>query len=199
MSDAVSENLSAFVDGELHPEEQWGVLNRMQADNELRERYERYQLISDALRNNLPAATLHGLAGRVSLALEDEPVILAPRVQKRRMQPLIKQAAGMAVAATIATVAILSLHTSVPEDTLNGGQVAQTRTTANEVAAVGPMSLGVAAPVRLVSDTSDVQARLNRYLVNHNEYSVASGMQGMMPYMRIVSYPSSDRAVNENR
>jgi hypothetical protein len=40
-----------------------------------------------------------------------------------------------------------------------------------------------------------VQSKLSSYLVNHNEYSVTAKMQGMLPYMRIVSVTPSERIV----
>lgn len=197
MSDTVSEKLSAFLDGELNGDEHRGVLNSMHADGDILTRFERYQLISDALRNNLPDVTLHGLVGRVSQALEHEPVVLAPRRRGWWAQPLAKQAVGMAVAATIATVAILSLHTSSPSNSVNGNLVATTRPAA--IASVGLASAGATNKAKLVNETRDVQTRLSRFLVNRNEYSMASGVQGMMPYMRIVSYPLPSRMVNERR
>jgi hypothetical protein len=33
-----------------------------------------------------------------------------------------------------------------------------------------------------------VDRKLDMYLVNHNEYAVNRGMQGMLPYMRIVGH-----------
>ncbi len=197
MSDTVSEKLSAFLDGELNGDEHWGVLSSMHADGDILTRFERYQLISDALRNNLPNVMLQGLAGRVSQALEHEPVVLAPRRRGWRTQPLAKQAIGMAVAATIATVAILSLHASSPSTSVNENLVVTTRPAA--MLSIGPVAAGVANKTKLVNETRDVRTRLSRFLVNHNEYSMASGVQGMMPYMRIVSYPLPSRMVNENR
>ena len=35
----------------------------------------------------------------------------------------------------------------------------------------------------------DAEARLNAYLVNHNEYA-GNGMRGVLPYVRIVGYQS---------
>ena len=32
------------------------------------------------------------------------------------------------------------------------------------------------------------KGRLDVYLVNHNEYAVSRGMQGMLPYVRIVGH-----------
>ena len=116
---------------------------------------------------------------RVSQALEDEPAILAP-VHKRkralRIPFIMKQVGGLAIAATVSAVAVLTVqHT---QD--------QTTTTPTEIAAANPP-----AQVRYVSDTSGldtaVQSKLDGYLVNHNEYSVSANMQGVLPYMRIVS------------
>ena len=33
-----------------------------------------------------------------------------------------------------------------------------------------------------------VEQRMNRYLVNHNEYAASRSMPGVMPYVRIVGY-----------
>jgi sigma-E factor negative regulatory protein RseA len=35
-----------------------------------------------------------------------------------------------------------------------------------------------------------VGSRLNGYLVQHNEYAASSGVQGVLPYVRIVGYDS---------
>ena len=32
------------------------------------------------------------------------------------------------------------------------------------------------------------ESRLNRYLVNYNEYRTNAGVQGMLPYVRIVAH-----------
>ena len=40
------------------------------------------------------------------------------------------------------------------------------------------------------TEVQEDNGKLAPYLVNHNEYSVSSGMHGMLPYVRIVGYES---------
>lgn len=191
MSD-FNERLSCFLDGELSSQEEQRVLERLRHDGALQVRWERYQLISDALRNNLPDVAMRDLAGRVSAALESEPVVLAPRRLRVRVGKLAKQVAGVGIAATIATVAVLMVQSDSP--VANQGQGAMVAT----VNAPAENAARQATPVN-VRESSEVQSKLSPYIVNHNEYSVSAGMQGMMPYMRIVSYPAHEPAANETR
>ena len=51
-------------------------------------------------------------------------------------------------------------------------------------------SAGSEAVRRPRSDAApDAEARLNVYLVNHNEYA-GNGVRGVLPYVRIVGYQS---------
>jgi hypothetical protein len=43
-------------------------------------------------------------------------------------------------------------------------------------------------PLQNYRTTANAQTRLNRYLVNHNEYRSNAGVQGMLPYVRIVAH-----------
>jgi len=186
-----NEKLSCFLDGELSGHEEQRMLERLRHDQALQVRWERYQLISDALRNNLPSVAMRDLAGRVSEALKSEPVVLAPRRLRLRVGKLAKQVAGMGVAATIATAAVLMVQSgSEVADQGQGAMVASVNAPAKRSADIKPVD---------VRESSEVQSKLSPYIVNHNEYSVSAGMQGMMPYMRIVSYPAHEPAANETR
>lgn len=186
MEDHTSEQLSALVDDELHGPALRQVLERLRRDGELQGRWGRYHLISDTLHANLSASDATGLHLRVSQALEAEPTLLAPR-RKARLPLLAKQAAGVAIAASVAAVAILAIRQ--PEVQPAGGafapaSVAQMARPANDMVQLA--STGTAGPAVTVIGQS-TRGRLNPYLVNHNEYSVSSGMQGVLPYVRIVS------------
>lgn len=186
----MNERLSCFLDGELSSHGEQQVLDRLRHDSELQGQWERYQLISDCLRNNLPVVAMRDLAGRVSDALKSEPVILAPRHRSVQFGKLAKRVAGVGVAATIATVAVLMVQSGPNNEVSQGnGQIAAT---VNDQASQPANVRRVA-----VRESSEVQAKLNPYLVNHNEYSVSTGVQGMMPYMRIVSYPAHEPAADE--
>jgi len=172
--DTLNEQLSALVDDELGEPEQDLLLRRLVGDAGLRDRLVRYQLISDALRSDLPHRVDIGFHRRVHAALAQEAAIhAAPAL---RIKTLFKPLAGLAVAASVAVVAVLSLQSVRRPDT------------AVPVIASVP---GVNDYIRADNTPAPVvqhnNARgLDVYLVNHNEYAVNRGMQGMLPYVRIV-------------
>lgn len=179
MANDGKEWVSALADDEVRGSELERVLESLRHDPEQLASWGRYHLISDALHANLSGANSHTLRNRVWQALEAEPAILAPRRQTR-LPPLAKQAVGFAIAASVAVVAILAVQrVDTPQGEATPAiQMAQ----GNTRPALAQLASSTAAPV-VVESTRN---RLNPYLVNHNEYSVTSGMQGVLPYVRIV-------------
>lgn len=184
MEDHTSEQLSALVDDELHGPALRQALERLRSDGDMQGRWGRYHLISDALHANLSAADSSSLHLRVRQALESEPTLLAPR-RKARLPLLAKQVAGVAIAASVAAVAILAIRQPDMQpggDAFAPATVAQMARPAHDMvqlASTGSPAIAVVG--------QSARGRLNPYLVNHNEYSVSSGMQGVLPYVRIVS------------
>jgi sigma-E factor negative regulatory protein RseA len=98
----------------------------------------------------------------------------------------------LAVAASVALVAVLSVN-SLRKDTPEPAA-------APALASAGP----AASPEAVVARVSDspgeqwdrldprIDKRLSGYLVNHNEYAASRGVQGVMPYVRIVGYDTSE-------
>jgi sigma-E factor negative regulatory protein RseA len=184
MENHSSEQISALVDDELHAPALRQALEQLRRDVDLQGRWSRYHLISDTLHANFASARAASLHLRVHEALEQEPTLLAPR-RKPRLPALAKQVAGVAIAASVAAVAILTVQQA---DLQPGGaepapvQMAQASRPAPLVQLTSTGRQAV-----LTAASADARGRLNAYLVNHNEYSVSSGMQGVLPYVRIVS------------
>jgi sigma-E factor negative regulatory protein RseA len=190
MSNDDRERISALVDGELDRRDKQALLEQLARDPDARARWGRYHLIGDALRNDLPVAVDHGLATRVSAALEREPTVLAP---SRRWLPSgrpLKRTAGLAVAASLLGVAVLI---GLPQNPEQGGVE---QVVASSTAVGGAL---VTEVPRWDRGQPMVESRLNSYVVNHNEYSASTGMQGMLPYMRIVGADARERATYEGR
>ena len=186
MSDKLDERLSALMDGEIDE----NVLSRLQQDEELKSRWMRYHIIRDVLSGHSAEIPSTNFAARVTQALQDEPTVLAPVKRGSRTQHLMKQAAGFAIAATVATVAIVSIQT--------------TSVTDNQINPAALASAPVSNDIRQVTskhkqrlDTA-VESKLSSFIVNHNEYSLTAKMQGMLPYTRIVSVTPSERVVIRN-
>ena len=172
MKYSLHEQLSALVDDELPGSEHDLLLRRIESDDQLYQRLSRYQLISDALQSHLPERVDPAFSRRVKDLLRSEPALS----RYSRLASLARPAAGLAVAASVAVMAVMSLQSAQQE----------TSSPAEVVASTPP-----AGDFLRVSDepgNQSVDRKLDIYLVNHNEYAVNRGMQGMLPYVRIVGH-----------
>lgn len=113
MTDAINEQVSAFLDGELPSAESELLLKRFERDPELRAAVGRYSLIGEALRNTTESQRERVLsrdfAQRVSQAIDRESM---PGKVWRPVAAWLKPVAGGAIAAGVAAVALVSLRTS---------------------------------------------------------------------------------------
>jgi sigma-E factor negative regulatory protein RseA len=181
MSDEIREQLSALVDDELDKAERPLLLGRLQRDTELRDILGRYQLISEVMRGDGQAATL-GIAERVRRALEQETALAEADKPNPRGLSWLKPIAGLAVAASVAVVAVLVV-TSVREPAV------ETATRVASAQHAAPATRGSEELWERIEPRID--KRMAAYLVNHNEYAASRGVQGVMPYVRIVGYENS--------
>ena len=200
------ELLSAFLDNELPPIEVDELTEAWASEGELPNVARRYQLIGELMRaNNAEVEVVYTPAGSASLSerisaavYEDKAarqksgptvVELNPRPRGPMSTPPVAQATpksktwrrsvlGGALAASIAVTAILAARF------INDGSTAELP------------SPGVAFnqdkssdTFRFGADVSNGDQPLQRYLVNHAEFSRATN-QGVMPYARVVGYRS---------
>lgn len=202
MAKEQEERVSALADGELDHRQLDALLAQMRKNDALRARWARYHLISDALHNNLTRGTRLDISRRVSAAIEQEPVIFAPLWQRafpsRRM---VKQAAGVAMAASVTAVAILgaqwvnrdmsasavpalaSVATPEPPKTVE--------LVAMESTAMGQPAVAQMAEVQQPAEQVWIR-NLDSYVVNHNEYAGSGSMHSVLPYARLVSHESHE-------
>ena len=173
MKEKLHEQLSALVDDELADFEQELLVKRVSGDAALQKRLASYQLISDALQNHLPERVDTAFHASVREAIKDEP---AAQPGSGGLAALFRPLAGLAVAASVAVVAVFSLQSARQEDPASAVAIAT-----NAPADDGGM-LAEDAPLLVKNpDTQDLDA----YLVNHNEYAVN---RGMLPYVRLVGH-----------
>ncbi|HED18722.1 MAG TPA: hypothetical protein ENI74_04365 [Gammaproteobacteria bacterium] len=184
MSDEIREQLSALADDELSDVEQPLLLGRLQRDAELRECLGRYQLIGEVMRGIADTAML-GVAGRVRCALQQDVEGQEQYTLKRKGFSWWKPVAGFAVAASVAMAAVLTVS-SLRETTT--GSIPKLASGQDDVSVVA----------RVSDDQWDriepgIDKRLSGYLVNHNEYAASRGVQGVMPYVRIVGFQNNEQ------
>ena len=209
-----NEQISSFVDGELQGPARGRIVHALYGSPELRRRWARYHLIGDAARKIGPVSGADSIAGNVGAALSGESMVSFKR------RPWLVPLPGLALAASIAAVAILGIRglddggaQSPPVAGAQSPPVAGAQSppvagaSRHEAAAESPLSTDPGSTVSRIasgavqsagseavrrpwSDAApDAEARLNVYLVNHNEYA-GNGVRGVLPYVRIVGYQS---------
>ncbi len=189
------ELLSAVFDGEDLPDDE--LFSLLKNDSELQSRWQRYQITRSAMRGEMPETLVADMCTRVSAAIAKEDVVVFAPPKRRRSvnaRALGKQAAGMAIAATIATVAVLNVQTTGRVD-----NVVEPQQIALVPAATPVVASVVAQDLRTVNSpmSTGVQTRLNGYIVNHNEFSSRAGMQGIPAYTRIVATTPGEFVAND--
>lgn len=170
------EQLSALLDGELPEAEVAMAVRRAARDETMRATALRYSLIGDALRDELPPGRPADLVARVRAALDAGP---APAVaMPKRFRHIARYGAGLAVAASVALVALVALPGRQPVD-------APPLLSATEVASPGPEQRMMLQPVytRAAGGGPD---RLTRYYVNHTGFAPPVSGRGALTRIIII-------------
>lgn len=166
----MTEQISALMDGELSDAEGVRQIELLGRSDECRETWTRYALIGDALRGGLHP----GYARRVETRLQAEPTLLAPKPMdtehQRNRRFAVPAAAAAAAVAVIAGVAFVGW---VALPMFHATQPAQM--------AGGPL------PVAASNVTADEPANVGNYIMAHQQFSPSNAMQGVAPYVRLVS------------
>ncbi len=173
MNETIRMQLSAFVDGELPEGESELFVRRLSQDAELRAEIAEHIEIGRALRGESSIAGIHELRARVASAIDSDVEETAVREFEKPRRRVLKPLGSIAVAASVALVAIIGLQQRAGEPLLPGD--AAVATTAEEY----------------VVPPEDPE--LQRYLQMHGETSAAAGANGMN--FRIVSLPTGAEPV----
>src|SRR4030065_2503803 len=104
---SMKENISALLDGEVDDLERERALRALGTDPALRGAWERYHLASAAIRRELDVLVSPGLADRIHERLQHE---VQNDERRRPLTPrVLKFTAGLAIAASVATLPLLNL------------------------------------------------------------------------------------------
>ncbi|TRY30852.1 sigma-E factor negative regulatory protein [Aliiglaciecola sp. M165] len=107
------ENLSAFVDGESQDDK---IVSHLSNDSELAEKWQRYHLIRQTLRKEMPQSADFDVSAAVAEALQSEPAILAPKRTWRDLPvvsnviPLVRSSGQLAIAASVAVAVVIGVQ-----------------------------------------------------------------------------------------
>lgn len=179
--DDMKEKLSAFVDDELDGLEERRVLAALEKDVSLRRTWERYHLMRSALRQDLGVLVSPEMSERVAARIEAEPIKVVPFRRNR----IMRLAGTLAIAASVAAIAITSLQSLNQPASTPLSQLAADQPASGNIIRAGSMHWDRKEP--------EAESALNAFLVEHNEFASSSGIGGMMPYVRVVGYDNSDK------
>ncbi|MGC1509676.1 sigma-E factor negative regulatory protein [Ketobacter sp. MCCC 1A13808] len=182
--DRSSEELSALLDGEISELELRRLLKNIESDQELCQKWSRYQLSSAILKGQTRGKALEwqnvDISARVQQAVADEPALEVSAKPKSRIRSgLIKPFANVAVAASVSAAVIVGWQSvgQQPINTANGPAPALAAASASP----GP---SVATPVSTVPLYSGQQPTSPRAMpVSQNNFGYSVLNQGPQPEM----------------
>lgn len=169
MSSRLNEQLSALVDGELDPGEARLLVKRLSEDPELLASWERYHRCSELLDEAIETPVGADIAEQVSEAIRAEELPPSPA---RRLPEWLRPAAGVAVAATVATVAVLGLQGPGGEDPATDSELVTVVPGSGSTGDWGTSSYWIEPrPAAVGSRASGTDQRMSTYLINHTDRS----------------------------
>ena len=203
------QQLSAMLDGDLDSQELNAFMQDLKADHVTdAERVQRYQMMGDALRDDLNQASFMDVSSAVHRAVDLEPEYQTQNTNSAGEQTTkpwidlsawIRPLAGMAIAASVAMVTVVSFRTIETESVNDSVQsVAEAKVEVKKTVVI-PVNPVIANQVRLVSTAesktrAQLQAQqLSDYMMRHSDSAGQSTMHGMMPYVRAVGFESSQK------
>lgn len=194
MSDEQRQRISELQDGELGSAGTAHLFDAVGRETDLRGVWERYHLIGLAIRGEPVVPEHRGIADAVRERVRSEPTVLAPRGPAPQQRRPLKRAAGMALAAAAAFVAVFVAPALLDRaGSLQTGPAAQPGFAALSPAAQIPAMQAPAtqAPAkRWDLDRPELADKLDLYLVTHQVAAPTAGAKGMLPYATFVGYES---------
>lgn len=181
-----NQEISALIDGELPPTGLGAVVDALERDPELAARWERYHMISAVLHGEAVRHEVRAVASTVAERLAAEPTVLAPRVPWRRAAVKVPPVAGAALAAGVAVVAVLAAPMFI--DSQGGINGPGSMPVAVNPPPATPDLMLTEYGSRWHINEPDLESKLDRLLVTHQEYAPASGMKGLLPFATVVGY-----------
>jgi sigma-E factor negative regulatory protein RseA len=176
MTDQINDQISAFIDNELSADESALLVRRFERDTESRARAMRYTLIGASLRGELLEPHPSVLRQRVAAALSGAAPA-APKARERIDERFAKPLLGVAIAATVAIVAVGALRwlneTAPTPDVARGVAAALPVVEASSLQARDTIVAPSYVVPRNIEDQSQTVApiRLTNYLMHHGEYA----------------------------
>ena len=181
------EHISSLMDGEISREAGLFLTRRLGSDQALSGHWDRYHLISDCIRQPGSKVVVTGMCEKLNESLHSES---RPRVTAWQSHGWLKPVSGLAIAASVALMAIVV--TAPQYGVLPGSSSDTAVSTSSAQPFVSPNTVSITPGSQAASYTADQKVnaeRLNAYLLRHNQMARMAGKQGFVSFVPIVATP----------
>ena len=188
MSKETREQISSLMDGEIGRDASRFRVRRLGADDELGATWARYHIARDCLRDPDGGLVTRGLSNRISMAIESE----SPPIPRRLAAGWLKPVAGVAIAASVALMAVLAVGPgNTPDSPMLGGDLVES--------SVAPFNSPQGIPASSIPTQAASNPSVDRYILRHYQATGASNGRGFVSVIPLVvarNSPPSDPADN---
>lgn len=162
--------MSMLLDDELKEKEALSLLEQIENDTHLKNKWFRYNTVSLVIKSDVSLALQPTLVEQVSRAISHDPTVLAPQPEAKKRPKFQHVFAGGALAAAVAVMTVV--HFNPLPDAETGGDL---------------MAIADQEAIRASSKRA-LESRYHDYLINHNESAYFVGARGVLPYARLVNH-----------
>jgi len=190
MSKESLEHLSSLMDGEMSRETGLFLTRRLASDDAMCDTWERYHLIRDCIRQPGSKLVVTGLC--VSLMDTEEAHVRPGSQLSWRNNRWLKPASGLAIAASVALMAIVVTVPQQGEVPVGAGDTALSTSVNQPFVSPNTLPLSPQSQAASFSPSQQINSnnRLNAYLLRHNQMARTAGRQGFVSFVPIVATPS---------
>lgn len=174
MNDALKMQISAFVDDELPENETELLLRRLSQDAALRRQVAEYLRIGRLIRGDREVPGIGDLRNRIAMALGEQPVDAGMKTVASGNR-FLKPAAGFAIAASVAALALVGLRQL---DVAEPGRSAASDPGASPTTAMSDPGYTEPLPAEVLSDQPGQM--LIQYYLSHGETTAGLGANGIL-------------------
>lgn len=168
----MNQKISRFLDDELAPAELESILLEIDRQPEFKKTMQRYQLMSQVLRSDDVVLANNDFLHKVTQDIKQEPHHFLPKQAIKQKLPPTWQKAFIAIAASVAIVAVIVFHQGGPQKTESPQLMAQTSDVTLQTQAVN----------------NSQHQRLKAYLKAHSDDMYVDGSANFQSYARVASY-----------
>lgn len=179
MNDELNQHISQFFDDELDNKVALNLLQKMQANPDLKDTLNRYATISHALKTDEFLPVSSDFSAKIARQIEHEAIyLLPPRKSAKRNYKITALAASVAIVAVLASRGLN--NTVTPVETAATSQLAQAQQTPAKK---------IDQPVNTTQpEPYPLNARINDYLQAHNSSVYTDDQTDIRPLGKLTAY-----------